>query len=77
MAITKTTKVHRVDVLVRDTSDYTQSVLSVTLVDMWDDPEDDDLPIRNTRSVNLASGSDVSSYPQFVQDIATAVWGSE
>lgn len=76
MAITKTTTVHRVDVLVGNTSDYTESVLSVTLVDMWDDPEDDDLPIRNTRSVNLSPGADTSSYPQFVQDIATTVWGS-
>ena len=76
MAITKTTTVHRVDVLVRDTSDYTQSVLSVTLVDMWDDPNDADLPIRNSRSVNLTPGSDVSSYPQFLQDIAATVWGS-
>lgn len=76
MAITKTTTVHRVDVLVRNTEDYTASVLSVTLVDMWDDPEDDDLPIRNTRSVNISPGADTSSYPQFVQDIATTVWGS-
>jgi hypothetical protein len=76
MAITKTTTVHRVDVIVRDASDYTTSVLALTLVDKWDDPEDDDLPVRNTRSINLTQGSDVSSYPQFVQDIATAVWGS-
>ncbi len=76
MAITKTTTVHRVDVSVRDTSDYTQSMLSVTLVDKWDDPDDADLPIRNSRSVNLKAGSDVTSYPQFVQDIAATVWGS-
>jgi len=76
MAITKTTTVHRVDILVRDTSDYTQSALAITLVDTWDDPDDADLPIRNSRSVNLRSGSDVSSYPQFVQDIAATVWGS-
>jgi len=76
MAITKTTIVHRVDVLVRDSSEYSESILSVTLVDMWDDPEDDDLPIRNTRSVNLSPGADTSSYPQFVQDIAATVWGS-
>ncbi len=76
MAITKTTTVHRVDVSVRDTSDYTQSMLSVTLVDKLNYPDDADLPIRNSRKVNLAPGSDVTSYPQFVQDIAATVWGS-
>ena len=76
MAITKTTTVHKVDISVKDTSDYTQSVLSVTLVDKWDDPDDNDLPIRNCRSVNLAPGTDVTSYPQFVQDVAATVWGS-
>lgn len=76
MAITKTTTVHRVDILVIDTSDYTQSALAITLVDKWDDPDDADLPIRNSRSVNLVPGTDVTSYPQFVQDIATTVWGS-
>ena len=76
MAITKTTTVHRVEVIVKDTSDYTQSTLSVTLVDKWDDPNDADLPIRNSRSVYIKSGSDVTSYPQFVQDIAATVWGS-
>jgi hypothetical protein len=76
MAITKTTVVKRVDVTVRDATDYTQSVLSVTLIDTWDDPEDADLPIRKSRVVNLPTGTDVTSYPQFVQDIAGTVWGS-
>lgn len=76
MAITKTTLVHKLDINVTDLSDYSQSILSVTLIDKWDDPDDNDLPIQNTRSVNLAPGSDVSSYPQFVQDIAATVWGS-
>ena len=77
MAITKTTVVQRVDVLVKDTTDYTQSVLSVTLIDTWDDPDDADLPVRNTRMVNLSPGTDVTSYDQLVQDIAGTVWGSQ
>lgn len=76
MAITKTTTVHRVDVLVRNSSDYTQSALAITLIDIWDDPNDADLPIQNSRAVNLMPGADVTSYPQFVQDIAATVWGS-
>ena len=76
MAITKTTVVQRVDVTVRDATDYTQSVLSVTLIDTWDDPDDADLPVRKTRMVNLLPGTDVTSYDQLVQDIAGTVWGS-
>jgi len=76
MAITKTTSVHRIDIIVKDVTDYTQSMLAVTLVDKWDDPEDNDLPLRSTRRVNLESGTDISSYPQFVQDVANNVWGA-
>lgn len=74
MAITKTTTVSSINIIVLDTADYTQSALSLTLVDTLTDPDDDNFPIVTTRRVNIEQGADVSSYPQFVQDVASTVW---
>ena len=76
MAITKTTTVHDVTIIVSDVTDYTLSTICLTLVDTLDDPNDAELPIKKTRRENITPGTNVSSYPQFVQDIAATVWGS-
>jgi hypothetical protein len=39
-----------------------------------DDPDDDTLPITQTRSFNFKPGDDVSGQDQIVQDICAAVW---
>ena len=74
MAITKTTTVSSINIIVMDTSDYTKSALALTLVDTLSDPDDSSFPIQTTRRVNLEHGSDVADYPQFVQDVASSVW---
>ena len=75
MAITTTTTVSSINVIVLDSNNYAGSALALTLVDTMTNSEDADFEMKNTRRVNLASGADVSSYPQLVQDVASAVWG--
>ncbi len=74
MAITKTTKVKSVQVSVLDASNYSKSVLCLTLVDTYDDPDDSQLPLTKARRENLKNGTDLTAYPQLVQDIAATVW---
>lgn len=76
MAITTTTTVSSINVIVLDSNNYSGSALALTLVDTMTNTEDADFEMKTTRRVNLASGSDVSSYPQFVQDVASTVWGN-
>jgi hypothetical protein len=75
MAITTTTTVSSINVIVLDSNNYAGSALALTLVDTMTNTEDADFEMKNTRRVNLASGADISSYPQFVQDVAATVWG--
>ena len=75
MAITTTTTVSSINVIVLDSNNYAGSALALTLVDTMTNSEDAEFQMKNTRRVNLASGADVSSYPQFVQDVAATVWG--
>ena len=75
MAITTTTTVSSINVIVLDSNNYAGSALALTLVDTMANTEDADFEMKNTRRVNLASGADVSSYPQLVQDVAATVWG--
>jgi len=74
MAITKTTKVKSVDVSIVDANDYSKSVLCLELIDTYDDPEDSQLPLTKSRREDLANGTDLTAYPQLVQDIAATVW---
>lgn len=76
MAITTTTTVSSINVIVLDSNNYAGSALALTLVDTMTNSEDADFEMKNTRRVNLESGADVSSYPQFVQDVASTVWGN-
>ncbi len=59
-------------------------ILQVTYEDVWDDPEDDDLPLTKSRSVDYRKmdvdedGNEVladhSAAPQLVQDICAVLW---
>lgn len=81
MAITKTTTVQRVEV-------YEDTRLMVVYNDLFDDPDDDQLPHESTRVVHLSkvvtttdeegnvteTPTDVSGHDPLVQTIAAAVW---
>lgn len=81
MAITKTTTVQRIEV-------YPNGRLMVVYTDMFDDPDDDQLPHTSQRVVNLekethsidedgvmaTAATDVSGHDPLVQTIAAAVW---
>ena len=72
MAITKTTEVSNISIVVREPTNT--SALSLTLVDTWNDPEDPTLPVKKSRRVNIERGADVTVYPFFVQDVANFIW---
>lgn len=81
MAITKTTTVQRVEV-------YEDTRLMVVYTDVFDDPDDDQLPHTSQRVVHLnkmisttdedgnvtETPTDVSKHDPLVQTIAAAVW---
>lgn len=81
MAITKTTNVQRVEV-------YEDTRLMVVYTDVFDDPDDDQLPHKSDRVVHLKkmtsttdedgnvteTATDVSGHDALVQTIAAAVW---
>jgi hypothetical protein len=81
MAITKTTTVQRVEV-------YPDDRLMVVYNDLFDDPDDDQLPHESQRVVHLnkmtsttdgegnvtETATDVAGHDALVQTIATAVW---
>jgi len=84
MAITKESKVQRVEVYVDGDNIYLNSYIEVTI----DDPDDNELPITTSTSkhypkmelsVNddgdhLEVPTDMSDEPELVQTIAAAVW---
>lgn len=81
MAITKTTTVQRVEV-------YPDNRMMVVYVDVFDDPDDDQLPHTTQRVMHLSqvetttdeegnvteTPTDVSGHDPLVQTIAAAVW---
>ena len=70
MAITKTTVVRDITV----SNVVKPPVLHLVLTDTWDDPDDNDLPMIQTRKINVEQGHDISQYPQLVRDIAGVIW---
>jgi len=84
MAITKTTTVHRIEVI----PGADDPALVVSYMDFFDDPDDDQLPTRSNRTVHLerithgvdedgnatSTPTDVSGHDALVQAIAAAVW---
>ena len=81
MAITKTTTVQRIEV-------YPEGRLMVVYTDVFDDPDDDQLPHTSQRVIHLekethsidedgvmtTTATDVSKHDPLVQTIAAAVW---
>lgn len=76
MAITKTTTIRTAEIMFLTSEEKADAVIQVRLLDSWDDPDDGDLPIQKMRKFNISRGDDVSSYPQFIQDLSTWLWGS-
>ena len=87
MAITKTTKVQRIecyppdDTSAADTANAKHESLMVVYEDTLDDSTDADLPVVATRVKHLykyvEDGGDATDYSgedQLVQDIAGAIW---
>ena len=76
MAITKSSTLKRVLVLIDEPTDY----LQVTYHDSFDDPNDDELPLVSKRNTDIprydddGNPTDLSGYEQIVQDIAAVVW---
>ena len=72
MAVTKTTT--EGDIIIQG------SVLIINLVDTWDDPEDDALPIHRTHRVALGRDADtnalpdLTSYSTLVQNLGALVF---
>ena len=81
MAITKTTEVERIEIIGEQ--------ISVWSVDCFDDPDDDQLPVKSGRAVRYIEkrtmttdengevvyvDTDISGEDQLIQDIAAVVW---
>lgn len=87
MAITKDTKVQRIEVYppadtsADDTANAKHETLMVVYQDIIDDPDDDDLPVTADRPKHLskyqADGGDATDYSgelPLVQTVCSAIW---
>ena len=84
MAITKTTRLLKVEVYPGDiTKENYEHFIVVHFQDIWDDPEDSELPIRKERIERRGRAydpevpdirTDISDWPPLAQDIARKVW---
>jgi len=86
MAITKTDKIERISIVLKDPADT--SVIVVQSKTTWDDPNDDQLPIdrESVKSVEKYTivyddnqqpstiESDISGESQLIKDICAVVW---
>ena len=87
MAITKTREIERIDIQFEGAADL-DAVLHLVYVDVWDDPDDADLPVRKVSHETLTKYlppdplnmeeeqtlTDISGYSQVIQDICAVVW---
>tara|TARA_Y100000289_G_C3898099_1_gene137656 strand:+ start:313 stop:573 length:261 start_codon:yes stop_codon:yes gene_type:complete len=84
MAVTKTTNLVKVEVYPGDTTlENYEPFMVVTLQDVWDDPDDDELPLTKLRVERRGRAydpevpnlkTDISDWPTLAQDIAKKVW---
>jgi len=77
MAITLTRTVQRVETYPAqpaEESETTYPTLMVVYNDVFDDPDDEQLPVTATKVSHFSQGDDVSGEDQLVQDIASAIW---
>lgn len=78
MAITLTRTVQRVETYPAMTpapeGEETYSTLMVVYNDLFDDADDDQLPVTATKVLHFSKGDDMSNEDELVQTIATAIW---
>lgn len=77
MAITLTRTVQRIETypaVPAEEGETTYPTLMVVYNDVFDDPDDDQLPVTATKVVHLKEGDDVTGEDQLVQTVAEAVW---
>ena len=79
MAITKTTKLKKVEVYPRDEDqNVMEPIISVHLQDSWDDPDDDQLPLVKERVITRGRAVDpdkthIDDLPTLARAIARMV----
>lgn len=82
MAITKTTTLERIEVFPPKT-DPGAPIMNIHLIDTWDDPDDEELPIRKKRvitrgravpEVDGIARTPIDDLPQLAQDVANTIW---
>ena len=80
MAITLTRTVQRVetyplaDSTAADDTNAKHPTLMVVYNDLFDDADDDQLPVTATKVLHFSKGDDMSNEDELVQTIATAIW---
>ena len=82
MAITKTTELVKVEVMPHHVENGAP-IVRVVLEDIWDDPEDDELPVRKVREIVRGRAvpeidgigrTPVDDLPELAQTICNTVW---
>ena len=88
MAITKTREIHSINAVFHGPEVGDEPVIILRYEDVWDDPDDADLPVRKPGSETIYKyqpadavdpdaervATDLSGYDQRVQDIAAIIW---
>ena len=78
MAITLTRTVQRIEtypaVAPAEEGETTYPTLMVVYNDVFDDPDDEQLPVTATKVLHFNQGDDVSGEDALVQTIASAIW---
>lgn len=77
MAITLTRTVQRIEtypVIPAEEGETTYPTLMVVYNDVFDDPDDEQLPVTASKVLHFNEGDDVSGEDALVQTIATAIW---
>lgn len=85
MAVTKTTHLRKIEVYPTEADDRRGQapVMSVHLVDIWDDPEDDELPVIKDRKITRGKAvpeldeierTPVDDLPELAQQIGNLIW---
>ena len=78
MAITLTRTVQRVEtypaVTPAEEGEVTYPTLMVVYNDVFDDPDDEQLPVTANKVLHLKKDDDISGEDELVQTIANAIW---
>jgi hypothetical protein len=78
MAITLTRTVQRIETYpaqpAMEEGETTYPTLMVVYNDVFDDPDDEQLPVTATKVMHFNHGDDVSGEDELVQTIASAIW---